>query len=197
MFALAFVWVIVIPMLIGLLLELTIIVHFRIALHQSPCVPLHQDWALGLLFLKLWVRLVLIGGPSWCAMWRSRFERVLNDGFTHLDACRIFSTVISPLTLNLLLLLGVPYVTVKGAMWMLCSDRILIALAVRFSYAAAAGLYVLYRGICTLRKLLTYIHNSARDNRYLIGRRLHNIDELLMDQAPSDHDASKPGRSAS
>jgi len=43
--------------------------------------PSLQDWALGLLLLKLWVRLVLINGlPNWCATWRVKFERVRSQG---------------------------------------------------------------------------------------------------------------------
>jgi hypothetical protein len=48
----------VIPVLIGLLFELLVIVPMRVPIDESPVFLLYQDWALGLIFLKIWTRLV-------------------------------------------------------------------------------------------------------------------------------------------
>ena len=45
-------------MLIGLLFELLVIVPMRVPVDESPVFLLYQDWALGLIFLKIWTRLV-------------------------------------------------------------------------------------------------------------------------------------------
>lgn len=45
-------------MLIGLLFELLVIVPMRVPIDESPVFLLYQDWALGLIFLKIWTRLV-------------------------------------------------------------------------------------------------------------------------------------------
>ena len=50
----------VIPVLIGLLFELLVIVPMRVPVDESPVFLLYQDWALGLIFLKIWTRLVSI-----------------------------------------------------------------------------------------------------------------------------------------
>ena len=50
--------VLVIPVLIGLLFELLVIVPMRVPIDESPVFLLYQDWALGLIFLKVWTRLV-------------------------------------------------------------------------------------------------------------------------------------------
>lgn len=47
-----------IPVLIGLLFELLVIVPMRVPVDESPVFLLYQDWALGLIFLKIWTRLV-------------------------------------------------------------------------------------------------------------------------------------------
>jgi hypothetical protein len=49
----------VIPVLIGLLFELVVVVPLRVPVYESPVFLLYQDWALGLVFLKIWTRLVL------------------------------------------------------------------------------------------------------------------------------------------
>jgi len=50
--------VFIIPVLIGLLFELLVIVPMRVPVDESPVFLLYQDWALGLIFLKIWTRLV-------------------------------------------------------------------------------------------------------------------------------------------
>lgn len=56
--------IVFIPVLIGLLFELLIVVPLRVPIDESPVFLLYQDWALGLVFLKIWTRLVscLYGG---------------------------------------------------------------------------------------------------------------------------------------
>lgn len=53
----------VIPVLIGLLFELLVIVPMRVPVDESPVFLLYQDWALGLIFLKIWTRLVSYLSP--------------------------------------------------------------------------------------------------------------------------------------
>lgn len=48
----------IIPVLIGLLFELLVLVPMRVPIDESPVFLLYQDWAIGLIFLKIWTRLV-------------------------------------------------------------------------------------------------------------------------------------------
>lgn len=50
--------IVVIPVLIGLLFELLVVIPLRVPIDESPVFLLYQDWALGLVFLKIWTRLV-------------------------------------------------------------------------------------------------------------------------------------------
>lgn len=54
-------WIFVIHVLIGLLFELLVIVRLRVPINESPVFLLYQDWALGIIFLKIWTRLVMLG----------------------------------------------------------------------------------------------------------------------------------------
>ncbi|CAA2938084.1 probable E3 ubiquitin ligase SUD1 isoform X2 [Olea europaea subsp. europaea] len=54
--ALLSIWIFIIPVLIGLLFELLVIVPMRVPVDESPVFLLYQDWALGLIFLKIWTR---------------------------------------------------------------------------------------------------------------------------------------------
>ncbi|CAI9769956.1 unnamed protein product [Fraxinus pennsylvanica] len=53
-------WIFVIHVLIGLAFELLVIVPMQVPVDESPVFHLHQDWALGLIFLKFWTRLVML-----------------------------------------------------------------------------------------------------------------------------------------
>ena len=44
---------VVVPLLVGLLMELLIVVPLRVPMHQTPIVFLWQDWALGVLYTKV------------------------------------------------------------------------------------------------------------------------------------------------
>ncbi|XP_026390614.1 probable E3 ubiquitin ligase SUD1 [Papaver somniferum] len=53
-------WIIVIPVLIGLLFELSVMVPIRALVVEAPVLLLCQDWVVGFLFFKLWRTLVLL-----------------------------------------------------------------------------------------------------------------------------------------
>ena len=56
--------IVVIPVLIGLLFELLVVIPLRVPVDESPVFLLYQDWALGLVFLKIWTRLVSLLLPT-------------------------------------------------------------------------------------------------------------------------------------
>jgi len=173
----SFLWVVCIPLLIGVLLELSLVVHFRVGSYQSPATPLHQDWALGLLLLKLWCRYVLMGGASWCESWRLKFERVRREGLHGMDSNRILLEIITPIILPLCLLLAIPYVSVKSScLYLLESTGIETSLMVRASYGAILACYLFYKGVLFTREFTIHLHNQVRDSKYLMGKTLHNLD---------------------
>lgn len=50
-----------IPLLVGTLVDLALVVPLRVPLDESPCLLFYQDWALGLVLCKVWVRGALAG----------------------------------------------------------------------------------------------------------------------------------------
>lgn len=70
-------WLGAVPLLVGLLFELLVVIPLRVPVDESPVFLLYQDWALGLLFLKIWTRLVMVGqGPFANEAWKAKFEQV-------------------------------------------------------------------------------------------------------------------------
>ncbi|GMH18142.1 hypothetical protein Nepgr_019983 [Nepenthes gracilis] len=177
--ALLSIWIFVIPVLIGLLFELLVIVPMRVPIDESPVFLLYQDWALGLIFLKIWTRLVMLDHmmPLADESWRVKFERVREDGFSRLEGLWVLQEIVLPILMKLLTALCVPYVLAKGLFPALGYPLVVNSAVFRFAWLGCLCLSLLC--FCTKRfhAWLTDLHNSIRDDHYLIGRKLHNFRE--------------------
>ncbi|CAK9869462.1 unnamed protein product [Sphagnum jensenii] len=172
-------WVVVIPVLIGLLFELVVVVPLRVPVYESPVFLLYQDWALGLVFLKIWTRLVSLGQmmPMVDDSWRVKFEQVRSDGFSRLRGWWVFTSIIAPILIHLLTVLCLPYVLACGIFPLFGYSLVVNSSVYRFAWLGSLLLGLCWYGIKRLYKWLLDLHNSIRDDRYLVGRQLHNFAE--------------------
>ncbi|KAL5713997.1 RING-type E3 ubiquitin transferase [Ranunculus cassubicifolius] len=177
--ALLSVWILVIPVLIGLLFELLVIVPMRVPVDESPVFLLYQDWALGLIFLKIWTRLVMLDHmtPLVDESWRTKFERVREDGFSRLRGLWVLQEIVIPIVMKLLTALCVPYVFARGFFPVLGYPLIVNSAVYRFAWVGCLGFSTVFFCARRFHVWFTNLHNSIRDDRYLIGRRLHNFGE--------------------
>uniref|UniRef100_A0A453SAM5 E3 ubiquitin-protein ligase MARCHF6-like C-terminal domain-containing protein n=1 Tax=Aegilops tauschii subsp. strangulata TaxID=200361 RepID=A0A453SAM5_AEGTS len=189
---LLFIWIVIIPILIGLLVDFLLISPFKflvdflvmspfiVPADDIPVLDLFSIWFLGLLLLKFWTNLAhwtrdapflahFIDGR-----WDWKLTRAKDDGFAGLRAKWVLQDILMPITMKLVIVLGVPYVLVKG-------------LFPRFGYSAAVNSAVYhfawlgslaFCGLCYLAKVfwgaLVKLHDSIRDERYIIGQRLQD-----------------------
>ncbi|KAF9675889.1 hypothetical protein SADUNF_Sadunf09G0080300 [Salix dunnii] len=177
--ALLSIWIFVIPVLIGLLFELLVIVPMRVPVDESPVFLLYQDWALGLIFLKIWTRLVMLDQmmPLVDENWRIKFERVREDGFSRLRGLWVLQEIVFPIIMKLLTALCVPYVLSRGVFPVLGYPLAVNSAVYRFAWLGCLCFSVLCFCAKRFHVWFTNLHNSIRDDRYLIGRKLHNYGE--------------------
>ncbi|XP_004290591.1 PREDICTED: probable E3 ubiquitin ligase SUD1 [Fragaria vesca subsp. vesca] len=177
--ALLSIWIFVIPVLIGLLFELLVIVPMRVPVDESPVFLLYQDWALGLIFLKIWTRLVMLDHmmPLVDESWRVKFERVREDGFSRLQGLWVLREIVFPIIMKLLTALCVPYVLARGLFPVLGYPLVVNSAVYRFAWIGCLCFSLLCFCAKRFHVWFTNLHNSIRDDRYLIGRRLHNFGE--------------------
>ncbi|CAK8577471.1 unnamed protein product [Lathyrus sativus] len=177
--ALLSIWIFVIPVLIGLLFELLVIVPMRVPVDESPVFLLYQDWALGLIFLKIWTRLVMLDHmmPLMDESWRVKFERVRDDGFSRLQGLWVLREIVLPIIMKLLTALCVPYVLARGMFPVLGYPLVVNSAVYRFAWLGCLSFSFLCFCAKRFHVWFTNLHNSIRDDRYLIGRRLHNFGE--------------------
>ncbi|MCL7023688.1 hypothetical protein MKW94_010290 [Papaver nudicaule] len=177
--ALLSIWIFIIPVMIGLLFELVVIVPMRVSVDESPVFLLYQDWALGLIFLKIWTRLVMLDHmtPLVDDSWRLKFERVRDDGFSRLRGLWVLQEIVIPIVMKLLTALCVPYVFARGFFPVLGYPLIVNSAVYRFAWVGSLSFSVIFFCAKRFHLWFTNLHNSIRDDRYLIGRRLHNFGE--------------------
>ncbi|KAF1875002.1 hypothetical protein Lal_00007618 [Lupinus albus] len=177
--ALLSIWIFVIPVLIGLLFELLVIVPMRVPVDESPVFLLYQDWALGLIFLKIWTRLVMLDHlmPLMDESWRAKFERVRENGFSRLQGLWVLREIVLPIIMKLLTALCVPYVLARGVFPALGYPLVVNSAVYRFAWLGCLSISFLCFCAKRFHVWFTNLHNSIRDDRYLIGRRLHNFGE--------------------
>ncbi|KAL4581184.1 hypothetical protein LXL04_017394 [Taraxacum kok-saghyz] len=174
------IWIFMIPILIGLLFEVLIIVPMRVPVDESPVFLLYQDWALGLIFLKIWTRLVMMDHvlPLMDDTWRIKFERVRDDGFSRLQGFWVLREIVVPIVMKLLTALCIPYVLARGVFPVFGYPLVVNSAVYRFAWVGCLGFSLLCFCGKRFHVWVRNLHNSIRDDRYLIGRRLHNFGEV-------------------
>lgn len=166
----------VIPLAAGLLFEL-ILVPIRVSADETPYFCLHQDWALGLLLLKVWSCIAGAGGFG--AKWRERILRAREGDMMGLSQnfSRTMREVVMPILLSLITALSIPYSVARGLLPLLGVARWVSNVVYRYAYLVITCLYC---GFETLRysvSILRDLHDSIRDDKYLMGKRLYNFIE--------------------
>ncbi|CDY51956.1 BnaA08g11620D [Brassica napus] len=170
------IWIFIIPVLIGLVIELLVIVPMRVPVDETPVFLLYQDWALGFIFLKIWTTLIILLDDSW----KAKFERVEEDGFSRFQGLWVLKEIVSPILMKLLTALCVPYVLAKGVFPMLGYPLVVNSAVYRFAWIGCLSASLFFS--CAKRCHVWFInlHNSIRDDRYLVGRRLLNFEEAAL-----------------
>lgn len=109
--------------------------------------------------------------------WRLKFERVREDGFSRLRGLWVLQEIVIPIMMKLLTALCVPYVFARGLFPVLGYPLIVNSAVYRFAWVGSLSVSLLFFCAKRFHLWFTNLHNSIRDDRYLIGRRLHNFGE--------------------
>jgi hypothetical protein len=109
--------------------------------------------------------------------WRVKFEQVRSDGFSRLRGWWVFTSIIAPILIHLLTVLCLPYVLACGIFPLFGYSLVVNSSVYRFAWLGSLLLGLWWYGTKRLYKWLLDLHNSIRDDRYLVGRQLHNFAE--------------------
>ena len=144
-----------------------------------------QDYALGLLYVRMAGRLIITAPASRAA---EAFRRITQDGYLNPNIRLATRFFVLPVTLiAAFLLLFPPLVTNIGLMatrafaspesWAGIMDAEFETKMYRYSYPLAASGVVLVLGVREVGKATSRWRARIRDEVYLVGERLHNFGE--------------------
>ncbi|KAE8773331.1 putative e3 ubiquitin ligase sud1 [Hordeum vulgare] len=181
-----FLWFVIVPLLIGLLVDLSLISPFTGPDDGVPVLDLFYTWFLGWLLLKIWVKWVHWPLSPFLAYLtdESRVPRLTR---AKLDWPRgammplpcFFRDIFVPVVTKLLVALGVPYVLAGGVFPSLGYSAAVNSAVHRFAWLGCISFWVL-RALCCLAKLfwafcVEELHDSVKDERVVIGQRLEDV----------------------
>ena len=177
---LAAVWLTIPPLLLGTLLESLVVIPIRTPLRETPMYPWIQVWALGLVFLKIWIRCVIVGAvgdPD--GDFGRALDRVMEQGVVRLDTMLVLREVIWPVVLELGDYLITPFCVSRTLCLFLVEDYYTKTLIMRFAPLA----YLVMRGLLSvLRGAASSVHSlycEIRDEKYLLRTQLVNREETV------------------
>jgi E3 ubiquitin-protein ligase MARCH6 len=142
------------------LLDFLVISPFVVPADDIPVLDFFSIWFLGLLLLKIWTMLAH-------GTWDAPFLR----------AVWVSQTVLVPVTMKLVTALGVPYVLVKGLFPRFGYSDAVNSAVYHFAWLGSLAMCVLCYLAKAFCRVLVKLHDSIRDERYIIGQRLQDYTE--------------------
>lgn len=109
--------------------------------------------------------------------WKVKFERVRENGFSRLQGFWVLREIVIPIIMKLLTALCVPYVLARGVFPIFGYPVVINSAVYRFAWLGCLVLGLVCFCAKRFHVWFTNLHNSIRDDLYLIGRRLHNFRE--------------------
>lgn len=106
--------------------------------------------------------------------WDQKLTQAWEDDLPGLRAMWVMQNVLMPISVKLLSALCVPYVLAKGVFPTFGYPAAVNSTVHRFAWLGSLAVCVLYHLGKFLYMLFAKLHDSIRDERYLIGQRLQN-----------------------
>lgn len=161
------------PFLLGIIFELVVVIPLRVPYDQTPVIYIWQDWALGVLHLKIMCALIMVG-PNWWL--QNAIDRAYRNGFANIDLTFIMTKIFYPVINTLMLAITIPYVVTAGVLpWLgVSEDNSLLCL--RRVYPVMMCIILLAAIVIFQGKQFKALYERIRNEKYLIGKILINYD---------------------
>ncbi|KFK38133.1 hypothetical protein AALP_AA3G073800 [Arabis alpina] len=175
------IWISVIPGLLGLLIDLMIIIPYRVPLNESPVYFLIQDWLIGVVVLHIWTFLAMLTPVNCFATkaCRTKLERIRDVGINSLPSMWLLRDVIGSIINTLLTTLSIPYMLVKSLFPLLGFSQSDNAAIERFIWPVLLALIAIWFITKKTYDLTVYLHQLVFDDRYVVGKRVGDLTEDL------------------
>ncbi|XP_031563606.1 E3 ubiquitin-protein ligase MARCH6-like [Actinia tenebrosa] len=177
-----------VPFLLGLLFELIVVIPLRVPYDQTPLYFPWQDWALGVLHMKI-ICAVTMMGPNW---WLKRvLEQVYHDGIRNINTFLILRKLALPVVLTLLLALTVPYVLAAGIIPIFVKSEDTRLYCLRRIYPLLLAVISVILCLAFQGRQFQRLYERIKNDKYLVGQRLVNYDHRKPKQNKTTHKAKE------
>jgi len=166
-------WLGLIPLLIGLLLDMAVLVVIRSHPNESPHIFLFHDWAFGLVYLKIWFRLVMLDTIP--TSWKATFDKVQTNGIRGVNVSEVVKEVILPIFLPFSIMLSLPYTFSRGIVPLFAPNIYWQSVFNRYSHLVTLGAFLGHHLLRFVVYWYPQFKQAIIDDKYLIGHRLHNL----------------------
>lgn len=182
-------WLFLIPIVLGVLVDLAIVTPLVVPLYHSPIYFLYQDWAIGLLSIKFCHKLLhsLPNSddlPTYIQDWKVLIDHLETEGITGVSMKWAMGEVTWPAFTYLVALLCIPYVTIHSVLPSLGLDCYGQEVLYRYGYLVMTASVQMARWHCWFTQQMWKLHNTIRDDKYLVGKALRNMPEGTSPQNP-------------
>ncbi|RUS31209.1 hypothetical protein BC938DRAFT_478246 [Jimgerdemannia flammicorona] len=165
---------VVIPFLLGLLVELYIIMPLKTPVTEAPVIFFFQDWALGIMYMKIIHRILMMLPPN---DWQRAITAITARGVCNLNVKIATKAVIAPVLAVAIGAMVLPALLAwAGTVVFAITEPTKYAAYFRLAYPSVLAIIVFYRLQYHGIKFIKGWIQSIRDEEYLIGRQLHNLD---------------------
>ncbi|CAO3587835.1 unnamed protein product [Absidia cylindrospora] len=172
----------VLPLMLGVTVDLYLFMPLRYSINDQPMVlHLSEDWTFGIAYASIIYGLIQVLPNN---HWQQYLNQFTADGLFNVSLWSITRDFLAPVLLGTILAISVPGILAWGCVkWLDDASRTLVL--VRWMYPIVFG--ILFVGfICYIStKLIKLWVKSIRDDTYMIGKQLHNLDQGTTSATPS------------
>ncbi|KAI8989990.1 hypothetical protein BDB01DRAFT_894809 [Pilobolus umbonatus] len=188
-FYLGAVFGIVLPLLVGIAVDLFVFMPFRtIDSEVGLVINLSQNWSFGIAYMSIVYNAIHVLPPR--NGLRLRLDEIIGNDIMRTDVWTITRTIILFVISVAMLAIVIPAFISWGILQMLDpNDPELQVKVTRYTYPSIFCIFVLAITGYVCKKLLNLWMETVRDDAYLIGKRLHNMnsEEDTSRSTPDEH----------
>jgi len=153
---------------------------------NTPTIHLLQTWTLGLLYLRIAIR-ILTNTPHTNTRAATAIRAIVRNGYLHPDVRLASRALVLPVLTVCIFLLGLPLLVARAIVaiypYQLTSEKRVVMY--RYSYPTLLLAVVVVLIAYRLKSRIDSWHVKIRDEVYLIGERLHNFPGQEKDEKKS------------
>ncbi|KAJ3818347.1 hypothetical protein F5880DRAFT_1491547 [Lentinula raphanica] len=188
----AFFFGVVIPVLVGGVVELYIVLPFKLRLNVGSGVPrirVLECWATGLLYMKIAMRVIRRQGQNPIARGVQAIKR---NGWTHPDPIVATKDVIAPVTGGLIGMITLPALAFLAVDYFFPLVVLTNFSSVTYVYSSLFCLAGMTHTFIILREMLASWSQAVRDKEFLVEMRLKNHDPKTESGTPTPSQTATP-----